>query len=91
MFADRRPAVRAEDDDSQFPTTDILLMSKALIRREYHGKSGALGGCDQLTIRQRGPSHLIGRCDLMSGKDLAHAYGHILIKQDTRRTAGQKQ
>ncbi len=86
VFAYNRPNVRAKHHERQPSSSEILLASNVLIRRNQNIEAGIFGGLQKLRVfKLKGPSGLDKSTDLMFWQETTHSDGNVLIKQDAQR------
>ncbi len=76
------PPIPAEDDDGDLPAFQILLISKTVVGRQQHLKTGVLGHQQKASIGECVPSFLKRCPDNVSVKKARYWQRRTLVKKD---------
>jgi hypothetical protein len=80
---DQIPVVRAENNQREFATLEILLEGQILIARNHQVEALGLGYGKQITILQCVPGHLPGCSDVMPKQRSTEFARDIVVEQDS--------
>jgi len=87
----KRDPFRAENDDGNFPSAQILLVLKAAIHRQQYVKSGGFCFCQKFTVLESPEAGEPRRLALVPRQVISQFLIEALVEQDPHsRFGGQK-